>query len=83
MLVRKDDQRLKYLDQKNFKWEEITEDEYHNFLDMLPPIFQTRLSFFRELSQIVWEVNSLIIGVVVFGLLVKFALWGYKESKNG
>ena len=41
------------------------------------------LDLFRELSQIVWEVDSLIVGVVVFGLLVKFVIWGYKESKNG
>ena len=45
LLVKKDDQRLKYLDPRGFEWEEITEDEYHNFLDMLPPIFQTRYGF--------------------------------------
>ena len=41
------------------------------------------INLFSEMAQLIWDINSLIVGIIIFGLLVKFAMWGYKESKNG
>lgn len=39
--------------------------------------------FFNELSQLVWDINGLFVGILVFGLLVKLGYEIWRESING
>ena len=40
------------------------------------------IELFESASQLIWDINSTIIGAIVFGLLIKFALGGMKMSRE-